>query len=156
MNWQDLCEDRSLAELPYRIELNRHGQIVMSPHRSYHSIYQGRIIRLLAQLLPQGEVMAECAIETADGVRVADAAWATQEKVRRYFDAVSWPESPEIVVEVVSPSNSETEIASKREQLFARGAVEFWRCDCDGCLTFHDRSGPLPASKVCPEFPQRV
>jgi hypothetical protein len=26
MNWQQVCEDRTLADLPYKIELNRQGQ----------------------------------------------------------------------------------------------------------------------------------
>ncbi len=156
MNWQQVCDDSHLAELPYRIELNQHGQIVMSPHRSYHSIYQGRIIRLLAQLLPQGEVMAESAIDTAGGVRVADVAWATLDKAKRHFDSVSWPESPEIVVEVVSPSNSEVEIQTKRNQLFEKGATEFWLCDREGRITFFNRDGRMPTSALCPEFPGQV
>ena len=31
MNWQEVCEDRSLQDLPFKIELNEYGQIVMSP-----------------------------------------------------------------------------------------------------------------------------
>lgn len=25
MNWQQVCEDKNLADLPYKIELKRHG-----------------------------------------------------------------------------------------------------------------------------------
>ena len=31
LTWNQICEDRSLANLPYKIETNRYGQIVMSP-----------------------------------------------------------------------------------------------------------------------------
>jgi len=31
MQWQDVINDKSLQDLPYKIELNEHGNIVMSP-----------------------------------------------------------------------------------------------------------------------------
>ena len=42
MKWDSLCDDKSLEDIPYRVELTRQGQLVMSPHRSYHSIYLNR------------------------------------------------------------------------------------------------------------------
>ena len=110
MRWEQLCDDASLENIPYRVELSRHGQLVMSPHRSYHSIFQSRIIRWLNQLLPDGEAMPECPIETEIGIVVADVAWASPEKVKRNFDLPNWAESSEIVVEVLSPSNDSEEI----------------------------------------------
>jgi hypothetical protein len=44
MNWQEVCEDKSLIDLPYKIELNRWGQIVMSPADYQHSSFQGEIL----------------------------------------------------------------------------------------------------------------
>lgn len=43
MNWQEVCADRALQDIPYKIELNRWGQIVMSPAKNKHSVYQGLI-----------------------------------------------------------------------------------------------------------------
>ena len=77
MNWQQLCEDKRLADLPYKIELNRHGQIIMSPTRNKHGIYQARIAVLLQSLLPHGTVLTECAVDTPEGTIVADATWAS-------------------------------------------------------------------------------
>ena len=39
MKWDQLCDDPALENIPYRVELVRHGQVVLSPHRSYHSIF---------------------------------------------------------------------------------------------------------------------
>ena len=156
MKWAELCDDRSLEGIPYRVELTRDGQLVMSPHRSYHSIYQSRIIRRLNQLLPEGEAMPECPIETKLGTVVADVAWASPEKVRRNFDRPSWSESPEIVVEVLSQSNTGPEIRKKRQAVMAKGAREFWACDQQGRLRFYGPRGRLAKSRLCPEFPTKI
>ncbi|HEX3797189.1 MAG TPA: Uma2 family endonuclease [Verrucomicrobiae bacterium] len=123
--WENLCDDPSLENIPYRVELSRHGQLITSPHQSYHSIFQSRIIRALIQLLPQGEAMPECPIETDEGIFVADVAWASSEKVERNFNLAMWSESPDIVIEVLSPSNSDEEVRIKRNAVFAKGATEF-------------------------------
>jgi Uma2 family endonuclease len=154
--WEQLCDDTSLENIPYRVELSKHGQLVMSPHRSYHSIFQSRIIRSLNQLIPNGEAMPECPIETEEGMVVADVAWASPEKVERNFNLANWTESPEIVVEVLSPSNSEDEIRNKRNAVFAKGAIEFWVCDRAGKIQFFGRRGVLTKSRLCPEFPPSV
>ena len=51
MNWQEVCADAHLHNLPFKIELNEYGQVVMSPIKVYHSAFQGRIGILLYQLL---------------------------------------------------------------------------------------------------------
>ncbi len=156
MKWEQLCDDKTLEGIPYRVELTRNGQLVMSPHRSYHSIYQSRIIRWLNSLLPDGEAMPECPIATNVGVIVADVAWASPKKVKRNFDLPNWSESPEIVVEVLSPSNAGDEIRKKREAVFAKGAAEFWICDRNGTLQFFDPRRRLAKSRLCPKFPGSV
>lgn len=64
MTWQEVCEDKNLANLPYKIELNRRGQIIMSPTRNKRGLYQGQIAYLLRTLLPHGRVLTECAVDT--------------------------------------------------------------------------------------------
>lgn len=156
MKWDQLCDDPALENLPYRVELARNDQLVMSPHRSYHSIFQSRIIRQLNRLLPEGEAMPECPIQVETGTVVADVAWASAEKVKRNFALVSWQESPEIVVEVLSPSNASEEIFGKRDAVFARGASEFWVCDREGKVEFFGPQGHLDKSLLCPQFPFRL
>src|SRR5258707_246775 len=156
MKWEVLCDDKSLEGIPYRVELNRHGQLIMSRHRSYHSIYQSRLIRWMNRLLPTGEAMPECPIKTEVGTLVADVAWATPKKVERNFALPNWAESPEIVVEVLSPSNAGVEIRPKRDAVFAMGAEEFWVCDQKGKIQFFGPRGRLVKSKLCPKFPASV
>ena len=44
MTWSEICEDKLLATLPYRIESDRWGNVVMSPPpRSRHAEYQTEI-----------------------------------------------------------------------------------------------------------------
>jgi Uma2 family endonuclease len=156
MKWEELCDDASLENIPYRVELARQGQLLLTPHRGYHSIYQSRIIRWLNRLLPDGEALPECPIETAIGTLVADVAWASPDKVKRNFDLPSWTESPEIVVEVLSESNTSDEIGKKRAAVFAEGAIEFWVCDRKGKLQFFGPAGLLSGSQFCPQFPAQL
>ena len=56
MNWQEVCEDPNLRNLPYKIELNAEGKIIMSPQKVYHSIFQGEIQSLLRKLKKMAEL----------------------------------------------------------------------------------------------------
>jgi Uma2 family endonuclease len=80
MTWKELCEDRRFQDLPFKIELNRQGQIIMSPTRNYHGFFGNKIARLLEQHRQAGVVIVECAIETADGTKEADVAWVSDER----------------------------------------------------------------------------
>lgn len=156
MNWQQVCEDKSLADLPYKIELNRHGQIIMSPARSKHSIFQGRIQRHLNALMKGGEAFPECAVDTSDGTKVPDVVWASEAKLTKHFDLASWPEAPEICVEVLSHTNTDVEMATKRRLYFERGAIEVWLCSEQGQMTFFGSNGQLVTSALCSNFPASV
>jgi Uma2 family endonuclease len=156
MTWVEACHDKSLQNLPYKVELNRQGQIIMSPTRNKHGIFQGRIACCLQTLLPHGEIIVECAIDTAEGTFVADVAWATLERLKVIEDEFSCSVAPQICVEVWSPSNTAEEIAMKRRLYLQKGAVEFWYCDNQGALTFFNCDGPLAQSVLCPEFPRQI
>ncbi len=54
MLWSEVLADKSLQDLPYKIELNEWGKIEMSPATNVHSFYQVEIIRIL--LRKKGEV----------------------------------------------------------------------------------------------------
>lgn len=156
MTWEEVCADRSLRNLPYKVELDGWGRIVMSPHRKEHGAYQGRIAALLDQLMARGQVVSECAIDTADGVRVADVAWISRQRWASLADAPSCSTAPEICVEVTSQSNSTAEIETKFALYFGAGAIEVWVCDETGRLSFRGAGGPLARSNLCPKFPARV
>src|SRR6202047_4735830 len=88
--WEDLGADLELAKLPYKIETDRLGRILMSPPPFFdHVRHVARIIELLhgellhGELLhghlPGGKVLAETPVVTSDGVKVTDAAWISAE-----------------------------------------------------------------------------
>ncbi len=56
----------------------------------------------------------------------------------------------------MSPSNSEAEMNERARLFFSQGAVEFWICDLEWHVTFFDPAGPLPQSRLCPDFPTLV
>lgn len=152
MNWQEVCNDPVLRDLPYKIELNEWGKIVMSPASNFHGILQAALIRAIAKAREDGTIVAECSVSTSKGVKVADVAWASPEFVREHGRATPYAKAPEICAEIVSPSDSSKEMEEKRELYFARGAREFWLCDEQGILTFYDCAGRLPASRLCPDL----
>lgn len=64
--------------------------------------------------------------------------------------------APEICIEVLSFSNTSSELEEKQMPYFSVGAIEFWVCDENGNMTFFDANGPLTASILIPEFPYKV
>src|SRR6266852_2522010 len=127
MTWAEICEDKTLATLPYRIESDRWGNIVMSPPpRSRHAEYQAEIAVLLRQKMTGGRSVTECPIQTEEGVKAADVAWVSHERrASRQNDPV-YMIAPEICVEVLSPSNLEGELNERKRLFFQKGALEFW------------------------------
>ena len=99
MRWQDVCEDTRLKNLPYKIELNEYGKILMSPQKVYHSAFQGKLIYLLQTLLGIGETLSECAIATPKGTKVADVAWASRARFDKIKHETECSVAPEICIE---------------------------------------------------------
>lgn len=156
MEWSEILADPSLQDLPYKIETNEYGQIVMSPASNRHSRRQSRIERALENAMDRGEVFVECSIGTPKGTKVPDVVWASDELMQRQEDADPMTEAPEICIEVLSPSNSRKEIDEKRWLYLDAGALEVWVCDPEGKLTFFDREGVIDQSKLAPKFPKLV
>lgn len=157
--WAELLDDRELAKIEGRIETDRHGHIIMSPPPApSHGSFQSEIAYLLRTLMPNGRTLTECPISTADGVKAADVAWASPERMRELGNQVCFPSSPEICVEVISPSNTEAEIQEKIALYFDAGAVEVWLCATSGTLKFFGRPAmrQLNASVPGPRFPNQI
>ncbi len=125
MNWAEVLADKSLQDLPYKIELDRYGNIVMSPASNRHGRLQLWIGGLLEGGLG-GEAIAECSVNTPEGVKVADVAWCSPEFLARHGYQTPYPEAPEICVEVRSPSNAWEEMRTKVALYLAQGAREVW------------------------------
>jgi len=156
MNWQEVCADPRLHDLPYKIELNERGQILMSPVRLYHSAFQGKIIKLLTQLLQCGEAFPEFAIATEKGTKVADVVWCSDALWQQIKHQAESPVAPEICVEVLSATNTAEEMLEKRRLYFMHGAEEVWICDQNGTMQFFVAAGEIAHSNIVPAFPQRI
>jgi Uma2 family endonuclease len=157
MTWAEVCEDKFLNSLEWRVETDRHGNIVMSPPaRSRHAEYQGEILGLLNARLKGGKAYPEVPLETSEGVKAVDVAWVSRERRASRPNDPAYLIAPEICVEVLSRSNSAEELAERRRLCFEKGAVECWVCDLAGRMSFFDPAGPMEASRFCPDFPRQV
>jgi Uma2 family endonuclease len=156
MNWQEVCEHPSLKDLPFKIELDELGRIIMSPVKLYHSALQGEIEFLLRCLLKKGKTLPECAIKTSKGTKVADVAWVSSAiwaKIKTESEASI---APEICIEVISTGNSKKEMIEKRQLYIEAGAKEVWLCNEDGVMRFFNAEQELTHSLLVPEFPEQV
>jgi Uma2 family endonuclease len=155
MTWQDVLDDPSLQNLPYKIELDQRGRIVMSPATRLHALYAGVIADLLRDLKPEGYRTPESPVQTKLGIRVPDMTWLSLERHRSQTGNV-FSVAPEICVEIISPSNTPEEINTKIGLYFEAGALEVWTCDLSGKMTFHGADETLTASKLVPNFPGQI
>jgi len=156
LTWDDLCNDPRFQDLPYKIELNGRGQIIMSPTTNFHGSFAFKIGALMQKHLPDGEIIVECAVDTADGVKEADAAWVSRKRWAVIRTETSSSIAPEICAEVVSRSNSRAEILAKKDLYLSAGAKEYWLCHESGKMEFFDSTGPIKKSKLCPKFPAAI
>jgi Uma2 family endonuclease len=156
MQWQEVINHPSLQDLPFKIELNEHGNIEMSPASNRHGRLQGKIFLLLEKLGKHGELYLECSVQTRHGVKVADVAWCTKEFFQKYGEETPLNAAPEICVEVVSPSNTDSEILDKIDLYLAKGAKEVWVCDNGGYIKFYDNEGRIGHSNIINQFPSNV
>lgn len=157
--WEELCADPFLAGIEGRIETDRFGQIIMSPPPGFnHGDYQFQIGTHLHKRNAAGKTTTECPISTSEGVKAADVAWISNERLVGAVENNVLKIAPEICVEVLSPSNSKSEIDEKRRLYFEAGAKEVWICDLNGHLFFFgkDSDEPLSESEFFPTFPHQL
>lgn len=156
MEWSEVLADPSLHDLPYKIETNRYGQIVMSPASRFHSRYEAEIAILLRAHRSEGVVHTEAPVQTSAGVKVPDVVWASDEFDANPNHGETFATAPELCVEVVSRGNTEAELEEKRRLYFEGGAVEVWVCDLRGALTFYGPTGEITDSGLFPGFPRQI
>jgi Uma2 family endonuclease len=156
--WDEVLADPDLRKLPGRVETDRHGRIIMSPPPApRHGVFQAKIASLLEKLMRPGQIITECPVSTADGVKGVDVAWASQETWAELGNRACFIHSPELCVEVISPSNSEEEIREKVGLYLDAGAQEVWVCGSFGKMSFFGAGSlPLAHSGLCPEFPVEI
>lgn len=156
MNWNEIINHPSLQDLPFKIETNEWRQIVMSPITNKRGCLQSKIGFLMTNLIGDGFVSMKSCIETGKGVKVADVAWISSEFVAANDFETPYRKSPEVCVEIVSPSNSKREMTEKRKLYFERGAKEVWLCCESGRIEFYDSQGLIEQSSLFPTFPAEI
>jgi Uma2 family endonuclease len=156
--WLEIIADPALRDLPYKIELNAWGKIEMAPASNARGRAQAWFGIELQRLLPQGEVITSASVLTGIGVRVPDVVWASREFIVTHGLETPFPRAPEICVEVLSPSNTESEIEEKTRAYLAAGAQEVWIVPEDGAVRFYGSSGERTGSQfgVTPTLPPPI
>ncbi|MEZ5299110.1 MAG: Uma2 family endonuclease [Verrucomicrobiales bacterium] len=159
--WKEIASDPALARIEGRIEMDRHGHILMTPPPGfYHADRQADVLAELRRLLPTGgKARPEVPVSTAAGIRAADVAWISDLRLKGALADDLLMVAPEICIEILSPSNTRAEIEEKRALYFDAGADEVWICDLEGRLFFFLKAAPGEAaarSALCPDFPAAV
>jgi Uma2 family endonuclease len=150
-------DNKSPRDLPFKIEWNRWGNIEMSPATNMHALWRAEIAGLLRDLKrKQGKPFTEASVDTLEGVKVPDVAWASTAFIVKHGYATPYPSAPEICVEIISPSNSELEMRAKAAFYFDQGALEVWLCDLGGRMRFLGIAGDLEHSGLIPNFPTQL
>lgn len=146
--WAQAMRDPLLRDLPFKIELNKFGQLLLTPVSNKHGRVEYRVGRAIERGRKDGKVILECSIQTSDGVKVADVAWASDAFISKYGYDTPYPRAPELCVEVVSPSNSEEEMQHKVELYLAKGATEVWVVDEEMRIRYFNAVGESKKSEM--------
>ena len=154
--WQEIVADPSLRELPYKVETNRRGQIVLSPHQPDHSYTQGDIIELLYERAAGGRPFPEFPLTTEAGIRVPDVVWVSPERRTEMEDTGEPPTlAPELCIEVMSENNDWDEMHEKRTLYLEASAAEVWIVTESGEVRFF-ADEEMDASALVPGFPNQL
>ncbi|MFB6249426.1 MAG: Uma2 family endonuclease [Salinibacter sp.] len=154
--WREVIRDPVLRDLPYKVETNAQGQLIVSPHQNVHSFLQARVRDLLQKHMSEGMVVPEFAIATRQGVKVPDLIWTSPER-RTDMEATGDPttQAPELCVEVMSETNTLEEMTEKRRLHGDAGAEEVWIVDQEGHVRFFGEKD-RERSALAPSFPPRL
>jgi Uma2 family endonuclease len=148
MDWQSVINNPILKDLPFKIELNQWGKIVMSPASNYHGNLQFEVATVIKEgKRGSGKIIMECSIQTNQGVKVADVAWASDLFIQEHGFDTPYKKSPEICVEIISPSNTQGEMTEKIALYLAKGAHEVWIVREEGKIAYYTSEGEIACSK---------
>ncbi|MFB6272553.1 MAG: Uma2 family endonuclease [Salinibacter sp.] len=156
LRWDEIVSDPALRDLPYTVETNARGQIILSPHQAHHAELQGALLDLLRKHVPKGRGIPEYPLATSEGVKQADVVWVSEgrlEEMRATGDPPTL--ASEICVEVMSESNTEEEMQAKRRLYREIGADEVWVVSEEGDIRLFGEE-EQECSEIAPECPRSV
>jgi Uma2 family endonuclease len=131
-----------------------HGELVELTYPKARHTKTQRLLRKLLELAAGDAGIVETEIPFSAlpeyEVRVADVAFVSQERWEQMAPDVYLQGAPDLVIEVLSPSNTVEEILDKEKLCLENGCLEFWVVDAkrrqvkvstpDGLTrTYHDR-----------------
>ena len=119
--------------LPGERQELRHGQLVtLVPPKLKHSLIQRNLRRLLEAFAETGSLVdVEVAFRPLPEHEFwkADVAYLCAERFRQADPEDNIRGAPELVIEVLSPSNTAAEILDREQTCLANGCKEFWVVD---------------------------
>ena len=137
--WTELGQNE---QLPDWYELTEHGELIMSPKPTNR--HQAVCAEVAFQLRTQlgGQAVGEVAVlTTMAGVRVPDVVWMPEKKWQRVTAHNDLIQAPDLVVEVLSPGNRQTEINHKVQAYLTSGIQEVIIVGLTGSIEFHRHNG---------------
>lgn len=124
---------RKLPEREDVIQELQWGQVVtLAPPKIGHTKLQSRLVRLLRPKAEhRGVVESEVGFRALPEyeLRIADVAFVSRERWDSTDDDDNLHGSPDLVIEVLSPSNTPAEMREKAVFFLSTGAEEFWMVD---------------------------
>lgn len=126
-------EFRRMEDPPgFRLELHNGEVVKVGSPKHQHWKIQRRIAAMLTEILgDKGEAGTEFPFRARPEfeIRIADVAWVSAERFAAIPSDDNLQGSPEIVVEVLSPSNRAGELLEKKHLCFSAGCEQFWIVD---------------------------
>ncbi len=143
--WAVLAQDE---QAPDYYELTEYGELVLSPKpTNRHQVICAKIIhQLSSQLGP--EAVPDAAVLTNDaGIRVPDVVWMPEAKWDVVLTADGLLQAPDLVVEVLSPSNRQPEMNHKIHGYLQSGVKEVIVVGLTGTIEYVRPDGRHPSSR---------
>ncbi|MGA8595784.1 MAG: Uma2 family endonuclease [Bryobacteraceae bacterium] len=141
----------------YNYELH-HGELVpVTRPKLKHHILQSRLRDLLRQVAPPGgfvEIEVAFRAFPEHDLRVADVGFVSAERWAQADLEDNIRDAPDIVIEVLSPSNTAREMYEKEQLCLAHGSKEFWVVDPDdGYVRISRVNGPTSVYRPGQQIP---
>ncbi len=128
-----VAQFQALADPPGAFyELHDGNLVLMTRPKLKHQVIQDRLNRLFKSFAPSASFISiEVAFRALPEYefRVADVAYVSPQRWAEVDLNGDLMGAPDLVVEVLSPSNSASELLEKQELCLAHGTVEFWIVD---------------------------
>jgi Uma2 family endonuclease len=152
VTWDEIICNPMLRNLPFKVETNRLGQIVMTEKTNVQGAVQFAVGRAIDRSKKNGQIIFGCSVMTSDGVKVVSVAWLSDQFLVQHGYSTPYLKAPELCVEIVSSANTKAELENKIELYLAKGALEVWVVSDKKEVTFYAYPGKLKKSKLVPKF----